>query len=291
MTTSAPSWSPTAARSPAGSCARRGRWAIARRRSIPRPTRTRCTCAAPTWPPASARRRRARATSTSRPSSPRPSGSAPMPCIRATASCPRTPTSREACAEAGLVFIGPSPAAIAAMGNKAAAKRRMLEAGVPCVPGYQGADQSDAALAREAERIGFPVMVKAAAGGGGRGMRLVRTKKDLAGGAGRRARRGRERLRLGRADPGEGRRRRPPCRDPGARRRARQRHPSGRARLLGAAPAPEGAGGGAVAGRRSRAARAHGRGRGRRRPGHRLHQRRHGRVPARQRMAPSISWR
>ena len=86
----------------------------------------------------------------------------------------------QACADAGLVFIGPSPAAIAAMGNKAAAKRRMLEAGVPCVPGYQGADQSDAMLTREAERIGFPVMVKAAAGGGGRGMRLVDAKKDLA---------------------------------------------------------------------------------------------------------------
>ncbi len=84
-----------------------------------------------------------------------------------------------ACGEAGLVFIGPSPEAIAAMGNKAQAKRRMLEAGVPCVPGYQGADQSDAVLAREAERIGFPVMVKAAAGGGGRGMRLVNAKKDL----------------------------------------------------------------------------------------------------------------
>ena len=85
-----------------------------------------------------------------------------------------------ACGEAGLVFIGPSPEAIAAMGNKAAAKRRMLEAGVPCVPGYQGADQSEAVLAREAERIGYPVMVKAAAGGGGRGMRLVKGKKDLA---------------------------------------------------------------------------------------------------------------
>ena len=84
-----------------------------------------------------------------------------------------------ACTEAGLVFIGPSPDAIAAMGNKAAAKRRMLEAGVPCVPGYQGGDQSDATLAREAERIGFPVMVKAAAGGGGRGMRLVPSKKEL----------------------------------------------------------------------------------------------------------------
>jgi geranyl-CoA carboxylase alpha subunit len=85
-----------------------------------------------------------------------------------------------ACGEAGLTFIGPSPAAIAAMGNKAAAKRRMLEAGVPCVPGYQGSEQSDAQLAREAERIGFPVMVKAAAGGGGRGMRLVKAGKDLA---------------------------------------------------------------------------------------------------------------
>ena len=85
-----------------------------------------------------------------------------------------------ACGEAGLVFIGPSPEAIAAMGNKAAAKRRMLEAGVPCVPGYQGADQSEAVFAREAERIGYPVMVKAAAGGGGRGMRLVKAKKDLA---------------------------------------------------------------------------------------------------------------
>ncbi len=86
----------------------------------------------------------------------------------------------EACAAAGLVFIGPPAAAISAMGNKAEAKRRMLEAGVPCVPGYQGADQSDKTLNREAERIGFPVMVKAAAGGGGRGMRLVAAKKDLA---------------------------------------------------------------------------------------------------------------
>ena len=86
----------------------------------------------------------------------------------------------QACLGAGLVFIGPSPDAIAAMGNKAEAKRRMVAAGVPCVPGCQGADQSDAALAREAERIGFPVMVKAAAGGGGRGMRLVNAKKDLA---------------------------------------------------------------------------------------------------------------
>ena len=84
-----------------------------------------------------------------------------------------------ACEKAGLVFIGPPPSAIAAMGNKAAAKRRMIDAGVPCVPGYQGADQSDAHLAKEARRIGLPVMVKAAAGGGGRGMRLVERDADL----------------------------------------------------------------------------------------------------------------
>lgn len=85
----------------------------------------------------------------------------------------------KACADAGLSFIGPPASAIAAMGNKAAAKQRMIAAGVPCVPGYQGADQSDATLAKEAEKIGLPVMVKAAAGGGGRGMRLVHTAADL----------------------------------------------------------------------------------------------------------------
>ena len=84
-----------------------------------------------------------------------------------------------ACEKAGIVFIGPPAASIAAMGNKAAAKRRMIDAGVPCVPGYQGADQSDGHLEKEARKIGLPVMVKAAAGGGGRGMRLVEAESDL----------------------------------------------------------------------------------------------------------------
>ncbi len=83
------------------------------------------------------------------------------------------------CEQAGIVFVGPPATAIAAMGNKAAAKRRMIDAGVPCVPGYQGALQDDAALEAEASRIGLPVMVKAAAGGGGRGMRLVERPEDL----------------------------------------------------------------------------------------------------------------
>jgi geranyl-CoA carboxylase alpha subunit len=79
----------------------------------------------------------------------------------------------QACRDAGLVFIGPSPEAIKAMGNKARAKDIMGAAGVPCVPGYQGGGESDAVMLAEAKRIGFPVMIKAVAGGGGRGMRLA----------------------------------------------------------------------------------------------------------------------
>jgi geranyl-CoA carboxylase alpha subunit len=79
----------------------------------------------------------------------------------------------QAVQDAGLVFVGPDPSSIEAMGHKSAAKRRMLAAGVPCVPGYQGEDQSDETLIAQAQKIGLPVMIKAAAGGGGRGMRLV----------------------------------------------------------------------------------------------------------------------
>jgi len=80
---------------------------------------------------------------------------------------------------AGLVFIGPSGAAIRAMGNKAQAKRVVMPSGMPCIPGYQGEDPSDEAFARAAQDIGYPVMVKAAAGGGGRGMRLVQEASQL----------------------------------------------------------------------------------------------------------------
>ena len=86
----------------------------------------------------------------------------------------------QACIDAGLVFIGPPPAAIAAMGDKALAKQHMLGAGVPCAPGYLGAEQDDAHLACEADALGFPLLVKAVAGGGGRGMRLVRKVAELA---------------------------------------------------------------------------------------------------------------
>ena len=85
----------------------------------------------------------------------------------------------QACADAGLEFIGPPASAITAMGDKAGAKRRMLAAGVPCVPGYLGDDQSDAALMREAQALGYPLLVKAVAGGGGRGMRLAHAAAEL----------------------------------------------------------------------------------------------------------------
>jgi geranyl-CoA carboxylase alpha subunit len=83
--------------------------------------------------------------------------------------------------EAGITFIGPTAEAIDLMGNKAAAKRLMIEAGVPCVPGYEEKDQTEARLLAAGSDIGFPLMVKAAAGGGGRGMRLVHAEQDLKG--------------------------------------------------------------------------------------------------------------
>ncbi|WP_311201188.1 biotin carboxylase N-terminal domain-containing protein, partial [Pseudomonas protegens] len=84
-----------------------------------------------------------------------------------------------ACAAAGITFIGPSAAAIELMGSKRRSKIAMLEAGVPCIQGYQGEEQDDATLQREAQRIGYPLMIKASAGGGGRGMRLVQQHEDL----------------------------------------------------------------------------------------------------------------
>jgi 3-methylcrotonyl-CoA carboxylase alpha subunit len=85
----------------------------------------------------------------------------------------------EACAEAGIVFIGPPAAAIRAMGSKSAAKTLMERAGVPLVPGYHGEAQDLPTLAAAAERIGYPVLIKASAGGGGKGMRIVERASEL----------------------------------------------------------------------------------------------------------------
>ncbi|OZA85968.1 MAG: 3-methylcrotonyl-CoA carboxylase, partial [Azorhizobium sp. 39-67-5] len=86
----------------------------------------------------------------------------------------------DACAKAGIVFVGPPASAIRAMGSKSAAKALMDKAGVPLVPGYHGEDQDPDLLAREAERIGYPVLIKASAGGGGKGMKVVRAASEFA---------------------------------------------------------------------------------------------------------------
>jgi len=84
-----------------------------------------------------------------------------------------------ACEDAGIAFVGPKASSIAAMGSKAASRRLMQSLGVPVVPGYDGEDQSRETLAREAARIGFPLLVKASAGGGGKGMKIVRAQDEL----------------------------------------------------------------------------------------------------------------
>jgi 3-methylcrotonyl-CoA carboxylase alpha subunit len=86
----------------------------------------------------------------------------------------------QACAAAGIVFVGPTAEMMTAMGSKSGSKALMEKAGVPLVPGYHGEAQDEATLAKAADRIGFPVLVKASAGGGGRGMRIVRSASELA---------------------------------------------------------------------------------------------------------------
>ena len=84
----------------------------------------------------------------------------------------------QACIDAGLIFVGPKPSAIRALGDKISAKKLIERAKVPTVPGYMGDDQSLQTLVKEADAIGFPVIVKAAAGGGGRGMKVIRSREE-----------------------------------------------------------------------------------------------------------------
>ena len=86
----------------------------------------------------------------------------------------------QACADAGLVFVGPTAAMMTTMGSKSGSKALMEKAGVPLVPGYHGEAQDEATLAKAADKVGFPILVKASAGGGGRGMRVVRSAGELA---------------------------------------------------------------------------------------------------------------
>jgi 3-methylcrotonyl-CoA carboxylase alpha subunit len=86
----------------------------------------------------------------------------------------------QACVDAGLIFVGPPASAIRAMGSKSASKAAMAAVGVPVAPGYHGADQSPATLAAEAQRVGFPLIIKASAGGGGKGMQVVNSAAEVA---------------------------------------------------------------------------------------------------------------
>ena len=163
-----------------------------------------------------------------------------------------------ACAEAGLAFVGPGPEAMALLGDKVAAKAAAEAAGVPILPGLSGERLSDEEIVVWAAERELPLLVKAAAGGGGKGMRVVERPRRLAGGDRRGAARGARRLRRrpapGRALP----RRLAPHRGPGARRLPRQRGAPRRARVQPAAAPPEGGRGVALAGGRRRAARADG---------------------------------
>ena len=181
-------------------------------------------------------------------SSRRRATAAPRRCIPATAFCRRTPSSPRPAPPPGSSSSARPPEAIRAMGSKAAAKALMEAHGVPVVPGYHGADQDAARLAAEAERIGFPVMIKASAGGGGRGMRVVASAAEFAARARRRTARGEGRVRRRPRAARTLSRTPAPHRGAGFRRQSRQHRPSVRARLLDPAAASEGHRGGAGAG-------------------------------------------
>ena len=238
--------SPTAARSPCGSSAPAASWGSRPWRSSAMRTPTRPMSG---WPTTAVRLGPAPASGQLPPRRRDRRGGAvdgaPRRSIRATASSPSERPSRAAVEEAGLVFVGPSSATIAALGDKLAARRSATAAGVPVVPGTlepAAVDRADAVAMRSSRRpsgIGFPLLVKAAAGGGGRGMRRVVTAAELpaALAAGIRRGAGRVRRRLGlpgaRDPPG------PPHRGPAARRPGGHDRCARGAGLLPPAPPPE----------------------------------------------------
>ncbi len=182
---------------------------------------------------------------------------------------------------AGMRWVGPPPAAIRAMGDKAAARKLAASLGVPVLPGYDGPGQSNAVLGQAAKRIGYPVLVKPAAGGGGKGMRIVRDAAAPARCPRRRPPRGGVVVRRRASDPRAVRRGRPPHRDPGPLRCPGERRPPRGAGLLDPASPPEDPRGDAVAvGRRCAPGEARRLGADPRARG-RVRERRHLRVPRR----------
>ena len=188
--------------------------------------------------------------------------------------------------KAGIVFIGPNPKAIAAMGDKIESKKAAAKAKVSTVPGYVGEIADVKHAMKIADEIGYPVMIKASAGGGGKGMRIAWSKSEV----GRRlhllAQRGQGQLRRRPHVHREVHRQSAPHRDPAHRRQARQRRLPRRARMLDPAAQPEGHRGGALAAARREDPQGDGRAGRRARQGRRLRFRRHRRV--RRRPGPEL---
>jgi acetyl/propionyl-CoA carboxylase alpha subunit len=156
-----------------------------------------------------------------------------------------------ACADAGVKFIGPTPHSMNLMGSKTSAREQMAKAGVPFVPGTSRGLSSAEEGEEVAQSVGYPVMLKAAAGGGGKGMRLVHTRKELRSALESARSEARALFWRQRSLYREGDHQSPPHRDAGAGRRTRQHGVARRARVLHPAPSPESYGGGTVADRRS----------------------------------------
>ena len=157
----------------------------------------------------------------------------------------------EVCEASHITFIGPSPEAIRLMGEKDKAREAMKEAGLPIIPGSPGVVADEESAKKIAAEIGYPVMIKAAEGGGGRGMRIVRHSRELISLVSDRAQRSRTGLRQPQRVHGKAHRAPPAHRISGARRQARQRDSSWRARVFAAAPPPESSRGIALARRGS----------------------------------------
>ena len=162
----------------------------------------------------------------------------------------------QACLDAGLVFVGPTAEMMTAMGSKSGSKALMEKAGVPLVPGYHGEAQDEATLAKAADKIGFPVLVKASAGGGGRGMRVVNSAGRACGGDRQRQARGQGGVRRRPHADRKIRAKPPAYRGADHRRQPWQSALALGARMHAAAAAPEGDRGSAVADARCHAARS-----------------------------------
>ena len=194
----------------------------------------------------------------------------------------------EACGRAGVTFVGPPPDAMRAMGLKNSAKTLMQRAGVPVVPGYHGDNQSPKFLREKAYEIGYPVLIKAIAGGGGRGMRRVDAHVEFEAALESASREAEARLRRRAGADREVRDLAAPHRDAGVRRQPWDLRPPVRARLLAAAAPPEGDRGVPVARPAGGDPRGHGEGRDRRGARRGLPGRGHGRVH-RRRVARALS--